>query len=148
MSATIRSPGMSNADYLRALRADASARGLCYVCRCRFPRPGVRTCDECLGRGAKWKTTTPQGQETSRKHGQASHARRAAKRIAAGLCPRCGRRPPEVGRASCSICLDATADRNRDEYRAKNPGSRPYGCAICNSPDHQSRRHERPGAFP
>ena len=33
-------------------------------------------------------------------------ARRRAERLAAGLCPRCGKRPPAEGRAECEPCRD------------------------------------------
>ncbi|MDE2839845.1 MAG: hypothetical protein OXM03_04380 [Chloroflexota bacterium] len=43
-------------------------------------------------------------------------ARRTAERIAAGLCPRCGQRPPEPGRRNCTPCTEKAraAGRARD----------------------------------
>lgn len=96
-----------NSEIIKRLRAEAVERGLCYVCRCRFPRPGVRSCDECLARGADHKQGPGRAKEN------AARARRMAriveKRRLAGLCPSCGRRPIEPGRASCSVCLDMSA---------------------------------------
>jgi hypothetical protein len=139
---TIRQPGMTNAEYLRALREDASSRGLCYQCRIRTPRPGRRSCDECLRRVKEWKTGTLKGRASTKKHRAAGRKRRTERRKLAGLCIRCGIRPTEAKRVSCSVCLDVAANKARADHRAKvgKAGS------ICGSPDHQEPRHERAGA--
>ena len=42
--------------------------------------------------------------------------RRTAERIARGLCPRCGKRPPALGRSVCEPCGEKrnSASRDRD----------------------------------
>ena len=41
---------------------------------------------------------------TRREQNRATHLRRIAARKAAGLCPRCGLRPPAAGYVNCDIC--------------------------------------------
>ncbi len=50
-------------------------------------------------------------------------ARRAAERLAAGLCPKCGQRPPEPGRRVCDSC----AERARAAGRARDARLRADG---------------------
>lgn len=38
------------------------------------------------------------------------------RRVAAGLCPQCGERPPEAGRKRCRLCLDYNAKFERNRY--------------------------------
>lgn len=136
----------SNAAYLKRLRAAAVARGLCYVCRCRVPRPGVRTCDDCLERGRRDKSKGA-GLESRRRHGRASNARRRAKRAALGLC-RCGRWQRLAGYAACSVCLDYTAEATRRSLRERNGSTREPSCTVCGKTGHNKRRHARPGVLP
>ena len=49
--------------------------------------------------------------------------RRAGERAAAGLCVRCGRRPPEAGRTACAEC----AERKRAASRARDARLRAEG---------------------
>lgn len=135
-----------NAETLKRLRANAAARGLCYMCRCRFPRPGVRNCDECLRRVYE-RRKFGKGLEAQRRHGRKRNARRSSERKVAGLC-RCGRRPPLSGYASCSVCLDYTAAKTRQYLRTKLDAKTEPPCSICGRPGHNSRRHKRPGVLP
>ena len=54
--------------------------------------------------------------ELRRKRDLERYHRQTAERIAQGLCPKCGKRPPEPGRSQCEPCLekDAAAGRARD----------------------------------
>lgn len=139
---------MTNAEYLKQLRAKAVERGLCYVCRCRFPRPGVRTCDECLRRQGEAKRGKPRTA-----HGKERVARRQRERVAerhaAGMCIKCGWRPNLAGYSSCMFCLDDTAERTRMSMEAKRRRSGvelrgPRPCTLCGQLGHDRRRHERP----
>ena len=54
--------------------------------------------------------------EVGKARGRERFHRRVAERLAAGLCTRCGREPPETGRKTCQACAEKRriADRQRD----------------------------------
>jgi hypothetical protein len=54
--------------------------------------------------------------EVRRAHDRERYRKRAAERRAAGLCPKCGKRPPFPGRSLCTACAEKTriAGRARD----------------------------------
>ena len=54
--------------------------------------------------------------EVGKACGRERFRRRVAERLAAGLCTRCGREPPEIGRKTCEACAKKrrVADRQRD----------------------------------
>ena len=54
--------------------------------------------------------------ELRRKRDLERYHRRTAERVALGLCPKCGKHPPEPGRSQCGPCLemDRAAGRARD----------------------------------
>ena len=54
--------------------------------------------------------------EVGKARGRERFRRRVAERLAAGLCTRCGRKPPETGRKTCRACAEKRriADRRRD----------------------------------
>lgn len=91
---------MPQADYLRRLRADAVKRGLCYVCRCRAPRPGLKCCDECIARSGGRKT----------------NLRRKRR------CLDCGR-ARDSKRMRCARCLKLRQAQSR-RWRVKARGAR------------------------
>lgn len=124
--------GMSNADRLRALRADAMKHGLCQECRCREPREGVKTCDVCLQRAAD-RTTEHRLRGRcdcgKRVVSGKAHCQRCIdalirrdrlckeRRVAQGLCPQCGKSAPESDRTRCRPCLDKAAAYKRYWWR-------------------------------
>lgn len=137
----------TNAQRLKRLRADAAARGLCYVRRLRHPRPGVRSCDDCLRR-VKEVQSKGRGLLGRRRRGARADARLTATRIAAGLCPRCGLRPPLAGYRACGACLDRNAAWARVSIRAMNGSTREPLCSVCGQTGHNKRRHERLSVLP
>lgn len=143
---------LSNAEYLRELRARASAAGLCYVCRLRTPRPGLKTCDECLGKGYAHRRAVrgrlcdnccvelpPDRAGKSRcakcadKNALETAARRAA-RVKAGVCERCGLFPPCGNSLCCVDCLDQ--NRDRAAARRRLAGFKPINCPHCGGLGH------------
>lgn len=108
---------LSNAEYLRELRAKAIAEGRCSVCRCREPRPGNRICDYCI-RLARERQRTGRGLERRRRSDRAKSKRRIASRKERGLCITCGRNAPALNRVSCTGCLEAIAARVASYYRS------------------------------
>lgn len=101
-----------NAKTIRRLRLAAKARGLCYVCRCRFPRPGVSSCDECMARARRARRVKGSRSWLSEKRRRnRNDLRRKQARLARRLCAYCGRRPHELDCIGCSVCLDERASR-------------------------------------
>lgn len=136
-----------NSELIKRLRADAVARGLCYTCRCRFPRPGVRNCDECLARGRRFAHGP--GRAKARIRTAKATLGRTAARKAAGTCIRCGRRAAELGYSSCSVCLDLVANRRRRDYAVAVGGKvETRSCSVCGGVGHMASRHDRPGVLP
>lgn len=151
--------GMSNAERLRTLRADAILRGLCQECRCRFPRVGRKTCDKCIGDKAIRKARNRAKQrchcggvlngkrkqcaECRKKHSTAQAIRK--RQIAnTGICIRCEHMPAAPMHAHCFFCLNALADRARDAYVASvRRATALRQCSTCGATDHNRRRHER-----
>lgn len=89
--------GMTNAEKLRALRAEAIARGDCYVCRCRPAKLGRRNCQHCIDRARESRL-------------KAAEAWRRA-----GLCPHCGKKP-SPGRVHCDVHRLKANERNARKY--------------------------------
>ena len=61
--------------------------------------------------------------ETGRARDRERFARRTAERRAAGLCPRCGERPPAPGRSACELC----GEKRRAAGRARDARLRAAG---------------------
>lgn len=138
----------TNAQMHKRLRAEAVARGLFYVCRCRFPKPGRRVCEDCKDRVDRWQSTTRKGIALRRRIGRKSTVKRLAAREAAGLCVQCGRAPAVAGYVRCSVHLDAQANRVRAAARAGGVQPDSRRCTVCGSPNHFANRHDRPGVPP
>lgn len=154
---------MNNADYLRELRTKAAADGKCYVCRCRTPRPGIRTCDHCLGLGAALKAKIAgkrcqycfevlhrcrrglalcyNCEERDTRYA----ARRSDVHVAFGICGRCRVRPLATS-FHCSRCRDNIRDSKL--AAARRDGRKPRPCPVCRAlgidgTGHDRRTHDR-----
>lgn len=135
---------MTNAERLKKLRAEAVANGFCYVCRCRRPRPGVKTCDECLKRGKEYQAGP--GIVGRRRRGARAARRVWAKRSLDGLCIRCGKITAVEYYASCAKCLDEIANMQKARRDARRGGPpRVRRCIECGQVGHEATRHRRPG---
>jgi hypothetical protein len=148
------------ADLIRRLRADAVASGLCMTCRIRQPRPGVRTCDVCLGHGKKVVQSRRARGGCSRcgavlhdrfklcrrcrKARRAVDQRRQLRLIAMGQCIQHGGVPAVPGHVRCTSCLDKLAAKALACTRMKNGGVvQPRHCSVCGATDHNRARHDR-----
>lgn len=84
---------MTASEKAAAYRGRQLARGRCV--RCGGPRPdGRRVCVPCCRRTAGNKR------------------RLQAARAAAGVCNRCGRRPPSAGAKACVPCIESVREYN------------------------------------
>lgn len=132
------SRGLSNADYLRLLRAIAKAAGLCVQCRCR-PQLKTRTCCAvCDSKGKEAKSRLKRegrckcGKRTRRGKGdcvacaQSNSARSIARRVAAKAIRQrsaCFKRKAVTDRVACKSCLDraSATQKRRRVARAVSP---------------------------
>ena len=92
--------------------------------------------------------------ETRRAHDRARYRKRTAERLAAGLCPRCGKFPPSPGRSLCEGCarkacaagrardarLRAEGKPRRDREKARAAERRRYRRHVAERAAYASRR--------
>ena len=127
----------------RRVTDERTGRGLCPKCGKAEPEPDRRLCRRCgekrraadRARYAKAKAAGLAygggNVEARRKAARAKTKRRYDSRLAAGLCTKCGRRPPVEGSVSCGACKAARNARERvqwDERRASGL------CGVCGAP--------------
>lgn len=109
---------MNARDGMKRLRNERRAAGLCTGCGLAPSEEGRTRCRECLDMqkkyNRKWREAHP---ETRERYEAAMIKRRQlrAERIAAGLCPDCGKNRPHPMRRTCESCLQKrrTSDRRR-----------------------------------
>ena len=69
--------------------------------------------------------------ETRRKNARANSRRRYEARTAAGLCVKCGRRPPAAGRTRCGACLARRNAAERNQWQRRRARG---ACGKCGAP--------------
>ena len=127
----------------RRQRAERLAAGCCTKCGRRPQEPDHTLCAEC-GRKrraadkARYHAAKAQGlryggkrAETRRKTARAGSKRRYETRAAAGLCVKCGRRPPAAGRTRCEACLARRNAAERDQWASRRASG---NCGKCGAP--------------
>ncbi len=113
------------------------ARGVCTRCGRRRPVEGGRTCEVCRRKRreadhARAEIRRAAGIRRVRdpKAWQAEYARarqRAAVRVAAGMCSKCGSAKPEPGRRLCARCGDHRRRQEKARYAAARASQKLYG---------------------
>lgn len=91
-----------HAEKSKRRREELNAKGLCDCCGKRPRMVEYKRCEECLKAKNDARRTRPE-QIAARK---ARVNRRYQDRIAAGLCPKCGKRPPAPGVKACDGCRE------------------------------------------
>ena len=127
----------------RRQRAERLAAGCCTKCGRLPPEPDRTLCAEC-GRKrraadkARYHAAKAQGlryggkrAESRRKTARAGSKRRYEVRAAAGLCVKCGRRPPAAGRTRCEACLARRNAAERDQWQRRRARG---NCGKCGAP--------------
>lgn len=112
----------------RALRKKA------HVCRdCgkedAYTISGRTYCYECAEKQRLHKKSvrdTEEGRNKNKENAKKTRSSRKEK----GLCERCGKRKPEIGRTCCRICLDKMKIAKRERDRAKGIEPKISGCCI------------------
>ena len=133
----------------RRRTAERLARGLCPRCGRQAPAPGRAVCDPCAEkrriadrtRAAKRRAAGSKRvrDPEARKAEYRSARERADRRVARGLCGKCGRHPHKPDRRLCTDCGERQRRRDRDRYaRARDAGDL-YG----GKPVTAKRRHAR-----
>ena len=129
----------------RARRETArrTALGLCIRCGQRPAMPGRKSCEPCLEKRreadrAKYAAGKAAGlpyggadPDARKKYARARSKRRQKARIEAGLCIRCGARPPAEGGMTCTPCRDKRQAAEREQYRDRRTAGL---CVRCGGP--------------
>ena len=112
----------------RRERATRLAEATCTRCGKRLAAEGRSSCDPCLEKrraadrakyaagkaaGLKYGGADP---DAKKRAGRARSKRRQKARIEAGLCIRCGKRPPAEGGTTCRPCRDKRQAAERRKY--------------------------------
>ena len=128
---------------LRRQHADRLASGLCTRCGKTPPEPSLKLCGHCAekrraadktrrdrarARGAPYAGRDP---VKCRHADRAGDRRRRRARREAGLCTRCGLRPPADGRSVCEPCRKAVRAAERARYAARRAAG---ACVRCAEP--------------
>lgn len=132
-----------NAIRLRRLRAKAVKRGLCRVCRFRYPKAGLKICAHCNGlkndRAAGYvasglcacgraRATGKMRCEACSASAERSRKRRVSRLVIIGRCTKCGVGwPKKPGGTTCPSCI-ANVDAYAILRRAVNQAAGLCGC--------------------
>ena len=115
----------------RRQRAERIARGLCTRYGREPVAPARRLCEPCAGKRreadrARYDAARAAGKlygerdpDAKRRSARAGSRKRGTARRDAGLCPRCGRRPPVEGGATCGPCREVRQAVERQRYAAR-----------------------------
>ena len=118
------------------------AEGLCTACGKTQAVPGRAFCGPCLEKRRAWdRAKYAAGKAAGKPYGgadpearrRAARARGARRRKAwreAGLCHRCGRVPPEEGRAKCEPCREDRRAANRARHAERRDAGLCVDCAT------------------
>ena len=137
-----------SADSERGERAWRAALGICTRCGKHPAMSGRKSCEPCLEKrrkadrqkyaagkalGLKYGGADP---EVRKRAARARTRRRRTARLEAGLCVRCGARPPVEGRVSCQPCREKRHAAERRKYAARSAAGL---CTRCGGPVHDGR---------
>lgn len=137
----------------RRRTAERLALGLCSRCGRQPPAPGRAICDPCTenrrtadrARAAKRRAAgIRRVRNPESRQAEYQRAReRAAKRLAQGLCNKCGRHPHEPDRKLCAGCGERQRQRDRERYAKARDAGELYGGKPVASKRRYSRRRTR-----
>ena len=127
----------------RRLAAERVAAGWCPKCGAARPEPERRMCAECNRKRreadrARYARAKASGAlyggkraEAKRRSGRAGSKRRYKARQDAGLCVRCGLRPPVEESSRCEPCRSRRNDGDKQRWAARRSDGR---CGACGDP--------------
>ena len=118
----------------RRRTAERIAQGLCPNCGKKPPEPERRLCAPCAGKRREAERVRDATRRAAGKprHGnpeteRARERRRAAERIAQGLCANCGKEPPAPDRTLCRCCAGKRREAERARYAKAKAAGKLYG---------------------
>ena len=124
----------------RRQRAERQAQGLCTKCGKVPSGPARRLCESCAGKRreadrARYAEAKATGKlyggrdpEAKRRSARAGSCKRDNARREAGLCTRCGHRPPVEGGTVCQPCRETRQAAERERYAARRAAGL---CVAC-----------------
>ena len=127
----------------RRQTAERAARGVCVRCGANPAEPDRRLCGPCAEKrreadrrryaNAKAAGLKYGGKdiESKRRSARIASRKRREARRESGLCPRCGRRPPAEGGATCEPCRETRQAAERELYAARRAACL---CTRCGGP--------------
>ena len=130
-------------DRSRRERAARQADGICIACGKAPAAPNRASCEPCLEKRraadrARYATGKAAGlpygganADAKRRAGRAKSKRRQTERIEAGLCIRCGQRPPAEGGTTCQPCRDKRQAAEQQQYAERKAAGL---CTRCGTP--------------
>ena len=127
----------------RVKTAERAARGLCPKCGKEPIEAGRRLCAPCgekrrASDRARYAAGKQAGKlyggrdiEQRRKAARERSRQRLRKRLEAGLCTRCGRRPPTEGGTTCNPCRESRREREKQQWSERRSAGE---CGKCGAP--------------
>ena len=133
--------------------AERVAQGLCPRCGNGPPAPERSVCDPCAAKHNKASRARdarlrmegkPRRNPAKARAAERKRSRReTAKRIAQGLCTRCGKAPAAPDRASCESCLATRREADRTSYAAGKAAGMLYGGTNADAKRRSARAQSR-----
>ena len=135
--------------------AARQAEGLCTRCGRQPAAPDRSSCEPCLEKRreadrAKYAAAKAAGKPyggadpaAKRRAGRAKSKRRQKARKEAGLCIRCGQRPPAEGGTTCAPCREKRQAAERRQYASRRAAGL---CTRCGGPVHDGQSRCAPCA--
>ena len=139
----------------RRQTAERIAWGACSKCGTNPAEPGRRLCSSCAEKRrasdrARYQAGKASGAlygganvEVKRRSGRLASTKRRRTRVEAGVCRRCGRRPPVEGGATCEPCRETRQAAERMLYAARRAARL---CTRCGGPATDGRSQRAPCA--
>ena len=129
------------------------AQGLCPRCGDGPPAPERSVCDPCAekrNKASRARDVRLRAEGKPRRNQDKAHTaerkrsrRETARRIAQGLCTRCGKAPAAPGRASCESCLATRREADRAGYAAGKAAGMLYGGSNADAKRRSARAQSR-----
>lgn len=119
-----------NRKYNNETRAMRKKYGVCPRCGKEKLWGNEKNCPECTAKQYKWNMATREREHYNEVHRvwqKAEHHRR----IAEGICTRCGKRDADSGYKTCGVCRDRASKYYRANYSNPNRKEKRLEAGLC-----------------
>lgn len=113
------------------------ALGICRICQKNKSAPNSTYCEECSQKmyeynRKRYLKNPDYFRESNKKSAKKTYDLRKSQ----GICTRCGKRKPEIGKTKCRICLDKDAERHALKFNGISYENRKMLgiCRFCGNP--------------